>query len=104
MSSVDNSDLRQWDIGVWITVRLPASVETATHRKITIRKPNGASVIWDAVQRPTNTDIGYQTVSGDLDVPGEWDIQGWVKMEGGEWTTTRGSFVVGESIAQIVIT
>lgn len=70
-------------VGLLISVTLkdqdqaPLDVTTTTARTIYLRRPNGRVTACPATVIGPGTDgrIGYVTLAGDLDVPGDWRIQ-----------------------------
>jgi hypothetical protein len=77
------------------------NISAATVRKLIFRKPNGTVVEKVATQLSsysgTNAAVTaavaasaamrYTTLAGDLDVEGEWLIQGYVEVGAGKWHT-----------------
>ena len=95
-----STSVRQWDIGTWIEIDMDEDISAATDRKIHYRKPNAATGTWDASARTSDV-IGYQTVDGDLDVPGTWHLQGWCEFSSGAWTTVEVQLPVARAIARV---
>lgn len=73
-------------------------VSGATDMKIKFQKPDDAETVMtkDATFTTDGTDglIRYVTLAADLDVEGDWVIQGWVRLPSGAWHTTEGGFTV----------
>ena len=67
------------DIGTEIVLDLGEDVTAATVRSIVAMKPDYTHVDWTAVADGT-TGIKYVTQTGDLDVPGVWELQPYVEM------------------------
>lgn len=76
--------------GTNITITLHANhnLSNPTTCKIFYKKPSGAIGSWTATM-VGNDQITYVTLSGDIDLPGVWVLQGYVVKSGVEyWTST----------------
>ena len=96
-----SAEVRQWDIGTWIDIDMGEDVSGAVTRKLIYYKPNGETGTWVAVSRGTEV-IGYQTVAGDLDIPGTWRIQGFATFATGSWTSTEALLEVNRAFERVV--
>lgn len=75
-------------------------VSGATTKQIIFQKPDGTLLTKDAEFTDNGSDgqIQYQTVSGDLDVKGDWKIQAYIVIPSGSWRTNINNFRVYENI------
>ena len=69
------------DVGTEIVLDCGVDTTTASVRQIVARKQNGAKVTWTAVQEGASS-IKYNTVSGDIDSSGNWQLQAYIEMPG----------------------
>jgi hypothetical protein len=77
------ADLRVGDIGasIRVTIRdqdnVVVSLATTTTRQLFLRKPSGAVLTKTAalVSGGTTGIMEYVSIAGDLDVPGDWQLQ-----------------------------
>ena len=70
------------------------SLTGASDAKILFKKPDGNTGTWFATV--TGNDITYNTASTDLDLPGQWVIQGQVTIGGNRLLTTQMTMTVGD--------
>ena len=68
------------DIGVEFRLNCGINLSSATLMQIKVKKPSGALVTWSAYQYGTTQSIAYMTVEGDLDLPGDYILQGYVEV------------------------
>lgn len=75
-------------------------VSAATLRRLIFRKPNGTLLTKTATLTTDGTDgqIEYATVTGDLDTPGRWMVQGYVEIGSGRWHTDISQFTVHKNL------
>ena len=71
-------------------------ISTASTRTMKFRKPTGVTVTKTAALFGTGTDgkMKYLSITGDLDVLGEWRVQGFVAIGAGSWHTDEYRFTV----------
>lgn len=71
-------------------------VSTVTTKQLIFRKPDGTLLTKTATFDTDGTDgvIKYTSASGDLDVKGQWKMQGYVVFPGGSWKTSIHDFEV----------
>ncbi len=76
-------------------------ISNATTKVVKFHKPNGVVLVKTATLVNTGTDgkMKYTAVSGDLDLAGEWTIQGRVVIPSGDWHTTLFNFSVQAPLA-----
>jgi len=71
--------IRVGDVGTYIDVDTKMDLTGATVLQLHVRKPDGTSVVWDAVAHPTkSTFLRYTTASGDIDQAGKWELTAYV--------------------------
>ena len=77
-----------------------ADIQTASHKKMTFKKPNGDTFERVAVftSDGSNGQIEYVSVEGDLTPAGNWQLQSYVQTPDGSWRTNSGSFKVYENL------
>lgn len=100
------SEVHVGDIGTKFIVTVMkddelVDISTATGMKIYFEKPDGTILTKDAVFVTDGTDgeMCWQTTVGtDLDLEGQWKIQGEIEIGGGTWKTQIGVFRVYENI------
>ena len=82
----------------------PINISTATVKKIIFRNPSNAVEIVDAVFDSDGSDgkLKYTTVAGDIDEPGQWDIQGYVVMSSLRNYSAIANFQVNDNLTEIV--
>jgi hypothetical protein len=86
------------DVGVQVKLATGLSLNYVTKTDILVTKPNGVVVTWPAVPDGMTQNILYNTVAGDLDIPGTYILQAYC-----EWTSSSVhtgnpiELVVGES-------
>jgi hypothetical protein len=75
-------------------------ISAATTSEFIFRKPDGISVIKDAVFVTDGTDgkMHYVTIPDDLDLEGFWQWQGHIILASGEWYTDILQFKVCENL------
>jgi len=75
---------------------LALDIRTATVKNIIFKKPHAPSVEQTAVFSTDGSDgyIQYAVIAGDLDVNGEWSIQGFASDGGYENSSDVGTFTV----------
>jgi len=71
-------------------------LSSATTQKYIVKKPDETCVEWTTsfVTDGTDGKIEYVTQTEDLDQAGEHEVQFYVEMPGGQWTSEIGSFIV----------
>lgn len=69
------------DEGTEVVLDCGTNVSTATVRSIVVRKPDGTKVTWGAVAEGANS-VRYVTVTGDIDMAGNWKLQAYIEMPG----------------------
>jgi len=74
------------------------NVSGATTKEIIFKKPDGKNLTGTAVFTNDGTDgeIEYKTVSGDIDLSGDWKYQGHIVTPSGAWRTKELEFTVDE--------
>jgi hypothetical protein len=100
------ADIRVGDVGTELVIPVTdedgveVDVSAAT-KTIYLRKPDGTVLTKTAVNDTTGTDglMKHVTVSGDLNVAGEWGIQGRVVSGSNQWSTADSTFVVKKNFA-----
>ena len=99
--------LRYGDVGNIIELTIKdedeavVDVSTATIKRITFRKPNGARIVRTATFTNTGSDgkVQYITVAGDVDAIGTWEAQAYVKLANlSEYSSTIKEFRVTERL------
>ena len=77
-----------------------ADISTATSKLFYFRKPDGTTFSRSAVFKTDGSDgrIEYATVDGDLNAPGNWELQAKIITPDGSWNTDVGNFRVHENI------
>jgi hypothetical protein len=76
-------------------------ISTATTRQLTFRKPNGTLLVKTATAGAVDVTktaalgwMHYLSIAGDLDVIGQWRVQGYVVIGAGSWHSDEYRFVV----------
>ena len=71
-------------------------ISTATEKLIIFKKPNGGILSKAATFETDGTEgkIYYNSVSGDLDTTGSWEIQISVTLATGTWKSSTSCFIV----------
>lgn len=96
------------DVGTVFKVRVvdcsdnsAIDISASTLRQIIFKKPTGAIVTQTAVLSSGGVDgyMQYTVITGDLDMSGEWEIQGYVEGSGFNNSTTVGTFTVTDKLA-----
>ena len=77
-----------------------ADVSAATTKQILFLKPDGSTLTKTATFTSDGTDgkIEYATIANDLDTEGEWQVQAFVILPTGQWSSTRRRFRVKSNI------
>jgi acyl-CoA-binding protein len=95
------SQVHQNDIGTQFVITVlddgaVVDISTATDLKIYFRKPDSTTLTKTGVLYTDGTDgkMVYTTIAGDLDLVGNYKIQGRVEIDGGTFYTDLGSFKV----------
>ena len=78
------------DTGTVLILDCGQNISAASNRRIRASKPDGTTVIWNAVASGSNS-IGYVSVSDTFDQAGYWMMQAIVTLPTGMWhgTTSR---------------
>ncbi len=76
-------------------------LSTATAIKIIFRKQDSTTLERDAelVTDGADGQMRYVTVAGDLDMAGNWSLQGYVESAAGQWHSTVQDFKVYANLA-----
>jgi len=79
----------------------PVDVSSATVKKIYFKKGNGSKLVKTALflTDGKNGVIQYIGISGDVDTPGRWQMQGWVEMPDGKYYSAVATFQVNNNIS-----
>ena len=103
------ADIHVGDVGTELVVAFvdeagqAISIATADTLTVTRKKPGtaGALLVKTAVVDTTGLDglARYNTVAGDLSVPGDWQVQGFAVVSGKEWHTAKSTFLVARNLA-----
>jgi hypothetical protein len=95
------SDVCEDDVGTVIQVTVMENdvaldISAATVKQLIFRKPGDTIVTKDAefVTDGSDGKIDYTTVAGDLDQDGTWEIQAYIEMGGGKWSSEIATFTV----------
>ena len=77
-----------------------ADVSAATTKQILFLKPDGSTLTKTATFTSDGTDgkIEYAIITGDLDIGGEWQVQAYVVLPTGKWSSSRSRFTVKSNI------
>ena len=78
----------------------PVPITSATVKKILFKKPDGTKFSKDA-NLVTDGDDGkmeYVSISGDIDIPGKWAMQGYIEIPGGKFYSRKSSFYVESNL------
>lgn len=97
-------EIHKSDIGTVITITIkdgtnPVDISSATQLKIRFKKPDRTlSSEKDATLVNDGTDgkMKYTSIADDFDQSGNWTIQGYVKLNTGEWSSSTEKFTVGQ--------
>jgi hypothetical protein len=83
------------------TAGTPIDVSTATVKYINFQDPSGVRMQKTAAFYTDGSDgkIQYTTVSGDIDMVGTWQIQGYVETSLGKFWTEKDLFKVHSTLA-----
>ena len=97
------------DVGTKFRVRMldetgqPISLAAATTRQLIFRRPNRQTFTVPATVEAHEDDTGpvqslltYVTVSGNINIRGQWSVRGHVVLPTGEWRSTEEQFNVFE--------
>lgn len=95
------SEIHEGDIGTKLLITVTddgsiVDISGATTKDIFIKKPNGAILSRTGVLETDGTDgkMYYITIAGDLDVAGNYKIQGRVVLPAGSFYTSTATFKV----------
>ncbi len=95
------NQIHQNDVGTQLVItvldsNVAVDISTATDLKIYLRKPDSTTLTKTGVLYTDGTDgkMVYTTIAGDLDLVGNYKIQGKVEIDGGTFYTDLGSFKV----------
>lgn len=79
----------------------PVPIGSATLKKIYFRKPTGTKLAKTATLLTDGSDgIMFCTgVSGDIDIPGTWMMQGYIEIPGGKFYSVKTKFEVHENLS-----
>ena len=79
----------------------PVPITSATVKKILFKKPNGNKIVKEAVLVNTGTDGKMKCIgaSGDIDIPGTWQMQGYIEIPGGKFYSAKTKFEVHENLS-----
>ncbi len=88
-------EIHKGDIGTVIEITLkngatPVDISGATTKSIKLKKPVSATVLTKAAAFTTDGTDGklqHTTISGDLDEVGVWEVQAYVVLAGGTWSS-----------------
>ncbi len=77
-----------------------ADISSATIKTIKFSKPDNTilSKTADFTTDGTDGKIDYVSITNDIDVKGEWKIQGYIEMPSGKFHTSMGSFGVSANL------
>jgi hypothetical protein len=72
-------------------------------KKIYFQKSDGARIVRDAAFLTDGKDgvIQYAGKTGEIDIAGNWQMQGWVKITSGEYFSEVTSFKVYENLSAL---
>lgn len=105
MVVVELAEVHVNDIGTLFKLTLTddsvaVDISGATTKQIKLKKPDGTVLTKTAIFTTDGTDgkMFYQTIADDIDVTGEWQIQGYVVLATGTWYTSVHSFRVFENL------
>ncbi len=75
-------------------------ISSATMKTIKFQKPDNSVVSKTADFTTDGSDgkIDYVSITNDIDVRGEWKIQGYIEMPSGKFHTSMGSFGVSANL------
>lgn len=79
----------------------PVPIESATVKKIFFKKPNGSKIVKNATLVNTGSDGKMKCLgsSGDIDIPGTWQIQGYIEISNGKFYSEKTKFEVHENLS-----
>lgn len=95
------------DVGTLFRVRIldcdtgePEDISGATVKEIRFKKPTGVILVKTATFSTDGIDgyIQYMVISGDLDMSGTWEIEGYVEGVGFKNTSSKGTFYVADGV------
>lgn len=77
------------------------NLSTATVKQLKLKKPSGTVVVKDAIFATdgVNGQLQYETLAGDLDVPGPWMVQVYIEMGTQKFHTTMFSLPVSANLS-----
>lgn len=78
----------------------PVPITSATVKKIFFKKANGTKIVKDATLVNTGSDGKMKCVgvSGDINIPGTWQMQGYIEIAGGKFYSAKTKFEVHENL------
>lgn len=89
------------DIGTTFVVTLMdrttvVDISAASTMQIILKPPKGAKLTKTATHVTDGEDgkMKYPTIAGDLNVPGQWQIQAYIVLSGGSWRSSKATFEV----------
>jgi hypothetical protein len=99
---MNNPDLHVNDVGTTLEARVldqngrPIPIDAATILQMVFERPDKTTFVRNAELVGNGTDgrMAYLTEDGDLDAPGVWQLQGYVELPDGSWSTSVYRFKV----------
>ena len=100
------ADVHVGDIGTRFTLTITENgaaknISTASEKVISFKPPGGGATKEKAATFVTDGSDGkiyYDSVAGDLDVQGTWQIQGRIVLPSGTWHTELGNIAVAPNL------
>lgn len=96
-----SEEIHKNDIGITFKVTLKdgttvVDISSASVKNIILGKPDGTKLTKAGSFTTDGTDgiLQYNTISGDLDIIGIWDIQAQITLPSGSWKSDIASFDV----------
>jgi len=93
------------DIGTALKARIMEegavqNISAATVKKFRFKKPGGTIIEKTAEFDTDGTDgiLKYETVLGDIDEAGPWEMQAYLEFPTGKWWSSRETFQVYENL------
>lgn len=101
------SEVRKSDIGTIFRATLTdqdgtvVDISAASTKQLKFRKPDGTVLEKAATLTTDGTDgkMQYATISGDLNLAGQWKVQGYVVIGSGTWHTDEYVFTVHTNLS-----